>query len=598
MKSLTRLWLVLAQELGSRCSVDVTHDIKTVECRVEHEGLSLFTIAMPDLCSFFESCLEEGYMDASLLPGWKTGKGRKIPAFLQGFFCLVFDRETGRILGNSSRQSDAVFAIRQLLLLYKKMKMDPTERRIQAAIAGYVSCEQELKEGEKTVRLGTLPQTFAWLFSTILNTLTREIDNFELNPKHGPGATADKKKGNKKFLFDRWTWRLESVFPSSEYAVPNYRYFNGDNLAFDTPEQELPVKVVFVPKTQKAPRIIAEEPSYIQYCQQAIACRLKDLISQSDLVGPMMDMNDQTRNRELARLGSITGRLSTIDLSEASDRVLNSTVVALFKPWPSVLEAIQATRSRRALLPNGQTVRLSKFASMGSALCFPVETMVFLTIVVDACLRGGDVTRISEHDIKSLHGSVSVYGDDIIVPSYTATDVMKLLQDNLLKVNTSKSFIHGPFKESCGGDYFYGFNVTPIKVRRLPSSHLTDEDFVSLCATRNQFYWHGLWQTAGWMDEYLHAQRRAYTIVPRKSNGVGRESVLLSSEDKWNNRLQMFETLCLVDIAKAPENKISGAAALHKCLAGDFKDPLYDGHLLRSGRTSSVNLKRKGVPAG
>jgi hypothetical protein len=43
MKSLTSLWSCVASEMATRCCTSATRDIKTVVCRVEHEGLSFFS---------------------------------------------------------------------------------------------------------------------------------------------------------------------------------------------------------------------------------------------------------------------------------------------------------------------------------------------------------------------------------------------------------------------------------------------------------------------------------------------------------------------------------------------------------------------------
>jgi len=86
---------------------------------------------------------------------------------------------------------------------------------------------------------------------------------------------------------------------------------------------------------------------------------------------------------------------------------------------------------------------------MGSALTFPLEAMIFLGIVVLAASKVRHVSVTMEF-VRSLHGSVRVYGDDIIVPVDIAEGAVELLEVFGLRVNRSKSFWTGKFRESCG----------------------------------------------------------------------------------------------------------------------------------------------------
>jgi hypothetical protein len=79
----------------------------------------------------------------------------------------------------------------------------------------------------------------------------------------------------------------------------------------------------------------------------------------------------------MAKEGSVSGEIATIDLSDASDRVSLALVEELFGFNPGFLRFLKLSRSPFAQLPGGELVLLNKFASMGSALTFPVEAMVF-----------------------------------------------------------------------------------------------------------------------------------------------------------------------------------------------------------------------------
>ena len=604
MKRLTELWFVLACELGQWCSVNPERDIKTVAHRSEHEGESFYTIELPMFAEAFEQSLALMRLEPSLFRGWKLAKkGRRSPAFLQGFLLLVFDPITGDLLPYSRAQAHAVYAIRQLTLLAKKVEPvrystrsseSARRRRSARAIKQYADLEVHLKRLEESVDLGTLPTTFAMLYSSVMNAMDRKIQNIELRPKHGPGSTADGVLGNKKFLNRTWPLRLQREFPYQDYAVAGW---NSDLQppVYLAPSEEIPVKVITVPKTQKSPRIIAMEPVHMQYMQQALLADLVPLLESDPIVGPLIGFSSQEENRSLARYASLSGALATLDLSEASDRLLNSIVVKLTAPWPNVADAIQATRSRRARLPDNTLVRLSKFASMGSAMCFVIEAMVFLAIVIDyLTLADNPLGPGRWRSISDYHGQVRVYGDDIIVPVHSATDVEAHLESFGLKVNRSKSFSTGPFRESCGGDYFFGQDVGVVKLRTEPLPHRNDDGlFLSLLETRNLFYERGLVSTAKYIDAVQKKVRRVPVKPKGSQGGIGRYSD--SSEPMIRSKAltQSTEVLLLKNVSRPPANAVGSVGALTKCTLGDFSDPLYSEHLTRSGRPASVNLKMR-----
>jgi hypothetical protein len=66
-------------------------------------------------------------------------------------------------------------------------------------------------------------------------------------------------------------------------------------------------------------------------------------------------------------------------------------------------------------------------------------------------------------------GNWAVFGDDIIV-CREAYDLFCQFLDRLgLRVNLAKSFNQGPFRESCGHDYFKGHDVRGVYLKRLAS---------------------------------------------------------------------------------------------------------------------------------
>jgi hypothetical protein len=164
-------------------------------------------------------------------------------------------------------------------------------------------------------------------------------------------------------------------------------------------------------------------------------------------------MEDQTRNQRLAQVGSLFRNYGTIDLSSASDTVTLPLVEALFKGSP-IWEELWSSRTGYAMLDK-ERIKLIKFAPMGSAVCFPIESMIFASVV-----------RVAQKHV-GVHNDFVVYGDDIICHSLVFDEVISLLEKLHFRVNEKKTFYpSSPFKESCGKEYYYGDDVTPFRIPR------------------------------------------------------------------------------------------------------------------------------------
>ena len=63
-----------------------------------------------------------------------------------------------------------------------------------------------------------------------------------------------------------------------------------------------------------------------------------------------------------------------------------------------------------------------------------------------------------------------MYGDDIIVPSNASADAVAVLRAFGFTPNARKTFTTGSFRESCGGDYFMGYDVRSVYITTEPSN--------------------------------------------------------------------------------------------------------------------------------
>lgn len=591
MKSLTELWCRVCEDLAPLCdSSDVRADIAYARCRVEKEGFAFMALTLPAYATDFERSLELGCISSDLFRGFRRRGG--LPAFLSGFLRRIFDTR-GRLL--TSPDPNAVRAVRQLTLLFKKVETDIAPEKARLAIDGYRKTDRQL--GEVKLPLDpSLSVVFATLFGPMLNVLDRKISSFELVGRHGPGAVAEGLMGNEKFSILEWPESIDSVLPAVGSIVPSWRY--GTEISFVSDEQVRPAKVVLVPKTFKGPRVIAEEPVCKQFAQQALWREIPPSLKYCPFP-KIIGFSDQEVNRDLARKGSIDGSLATLDLSEASDRVHWDLVQYLFVDYPHILDYLEATRSSVSVLPDGSTVELNKFASMGSALCFPIEAMVFATIIAWSAQKAGFGNPLE------TGASIRVFGDDIIVPGEWNTSVVRDLEAFGLKVNENKSFSQGFFRESCGGDYFRGADVTPIRLKHLPTrEHWRNATWLTNTASvQNRLFERGLYSAAAYLREW--AERSTHcklpAVNPWSAGSQFGNSVLCwyADEDlhtsRMNRGLQKPQVLTLVLRAPSHKAELDGLGALQKCLTADWSDPTSKGHLLRFGRGHDASMIRDWV---
>jgi hypothetical protein len=629
------LWSCTADELAVRCCTSADRDKTTVTARVEHEGLSFLAITLANFGKVTQKWLDQGFVDSSQSTHFaykrKKGSVTGLPCFLWGFLSRVFDPVSGALLENPD--IEAIYAVRQLTLMFSKIALPELPShgksrsvnglrvvkpsRERRAMLEYLQCEQDVKAYDSILDQdykSDFRRMSQMLFGSLFAKVDRDIHNGYVIPKHGPGAVADKLSSNGKYNQQTWTARLQQVFPASSFLIPNQSY--KDELAVRLhmlePGSEVPVRVISVPKTLATPRIIAVEPTAMQYAQQAVLSSLLVAFKEDSFLSRVIGFDDQEPNRVLACRGSLRGDLATLDLSEASDRVSNQHVLEMLEDYPALHGAVQASRSRKADVPGHGVIRLAKFASMGSALCFPIEAMVFTTLVFLGIERELSAPLSRKAVINRFSEQVRVFGDDIIVPRDYVLSVVDELSTFGYKVNIGKSFWTGRFRESCGREYYDGQDVSIVKVRSvLPTRRQDASGVIAAVSLRNQLYWAGLWRSAAWMDNYLRKVLKHFPNVAPTSPLLGRESALGYEFRKLDPNLHSPLTKGYYVKAEPPRDPLVGSGALLKCLlqkqpplggvpyavrhADSFAvDPLPrvdDQHLERSGRPKHVSIK-------
>lgn len=208
-------------------------------------------------------------------------------------------------------------------------------------------------------------------------------------------------------------------------------------------------KLMFVPKSAKTDRAICVEPHTNILLQKGVGSYIRQRLA---LFG--LDLTRQAdKNALFARQGSIDGSYATIDLSSASDTISYAIVLELLPmEWFNLLDSL---RSPETLLPDGTWLVNEKFSSMGNGFTFELETLIFFSLI----------SAIKEVDC--IDGEVMTFGDDIIVPTVMAETSIDFLEFCGFSTNVEKTYLSGPFRESCGKDYFNGVNVRPYQIKEL-----------------------------------------------------------------------------------------------------------------------------------
>lgn len=224
----------------------------------------------------------------------------------------------------------------------------------------------------------------------------------------------------------------------------------------------VPGVLEFVNKNYKTYRAIVIGPSLTGAYQRALGSLMKLRLRHSgiDLYGAKNSITGgQGHQRERARLASLTGLDATIDLKAASDTkaymlIMNLTPI----DWFELMDSLRDDR----VLYQGKSIELEKFSSMGCGFTFELETAVFYSLAYGIARHYG---------IPINSKSISVYGDDIIVPRELGQKIVEVFPLFGFTVNRDKSFLDGPFRESCGGDYVLGVDVRPFFVRDRMTHH-------------------------------------------------------------------------------------------------------------------------------
>ena len=353
-------------------------------------------------------------------------------------------------------------------------------------------------------KLWTLPQLTEW-DAILIGELKRSIYDFWLprgqplagcaedlldHSMTGPGAAIDARGGD--FYTKLFSSPLTATSPVL-YAM--YESYISASIDWSIAENQRrsvfgDCRVVsgsrfhFVPKQNDVSRLICVEPSLNVFYQKGFGTLLERRLNSRFNI----DLSTAPfKNQELARAGSMFDSHVTIDMSSASDSI-SLSMLKEFLP-PDFLRWLKLLRSPKGELKSmvgdfkPGWVELNMISSMGNGYTFPLQTM-FFSCIVDACIRARSYQPTLQYTMDGIEAEVpeggqslspaiasewSVFGDDIVCPKYITKDVLRLLSITGFEVNTSKTFVEGLFRESCGRDFFRGHDVRGFYVKRLDS---------------------------------------------------------------------------------------------------------------------------------
>lgn len=330
-------------------------------------------------------------------------------------------------------------------------------------------------------------------------------------------------------------------------------------------------RLIYVPKNYKAMRGVNPEPAGIMFFQQGVKDVLYEYISRHRLLSEVLPLSNQERNRALAQFGSFVDSFATVDLSAASDSISWTLVKSVFRDTP-LYKWILATRSTHTLVcVDGKTnvlCPIHKYAPMGSALTFPVESLLFACITYIVYRKCCELKKLRFTDVL-FRDTVAVYGDDIVCPTWIYYGLTATLRKLGFIPNEEKSFHEGHFRESCGIEAFRGDDVTPLRFgktfvfskilkpfRIFPGEISQYYSKINSCYFRGYHILRTLWLEQLKLARVDRKLKRSvllrYTNKVDSDEGIYTPSYIVYDDKRvrYNADLQRIEVLCTVETSE------------------------------------------------
>jgi hypothetical protein len=429
--------------------------------------------------------------------------------------------------------------IRQCLTFCYKAEQLPTNEQLEEAQASFENTDSDIAVWDFAFKQSISQHPIIRSARRIVHSVLHRIDYREITPMHGPGAVFPSKAPIHKSNFSTVYSTLQECYPYDQFfcGLPSFwKEIMVDGDRDLTSADRIQAKLVAVPKDSRGPRLICVHPCEAVWIQQGIRKKLESAIERSPLTAGRVNFTDQSINARLALAASLDQKYCTIDLKEASDRISLELVRHLFDD----VKFLECCRAVDVKLLDGRVIVLKKFAPMGNAITFPIQSILFFSLVVAGL----------KHYYNVNCTDVYVFGDDIIVPSQYYEGAIKALVLSGLVPNASKCFVRGFFRESCGTDAYKGVDVTPLRMKVRDAD--SDSNAASLCDLAKRLKLQG----------YTACSSFLYSIVSKRYGSLG----LTNNPDcqgiveyveypythlitklerfhiRWNRSLQRYET--------------------------------------------------------
>lgn len=283
----------------------------------------------------------------------------------------------------------------------------------------------------------------------------------DLDFSFGPGANYGVRGDTS--VFQKISSDLECTFAMAD-VLPDFLGEFPGWISLET----VPVNLVrgsqltFVLKDAKTMRPICIEPLLNGLYQKGVGSYLRERLLRWGV-----NLRDQSVNQTLAAKAEKL-RLATVDFTSASDTIAYLLVQDLLPhPWFEFLDVARSPRFEY----RGRWYNFQKFSSMGNAYTFELETLIFFAMACAVCEEVGVSYIVGEN----LH----VYGDDVIIPQEAFLLFQEMSSICGFTLNFEKSYASGIFFESCGHDYYKGYNVRPFLVKDKRLTTLSDAFYIA-----------------------------------------------------------------------------------------------------------------------
>jgi hypothetical protein len=296
----------------------------------------------------------------------------------------------------------------------------------------------------------------------------------EVFPRFGPGATFSD-QGRLTTVADKMV-SIPTVTPYSAPFLDMWSQTAWGREYLRRPEKAGRIKFTSadrfttVPKDAKTDRSIAIQPSINILYQLGVGSAMRQRLAKWGI-----DLTDgQDTHRRVACEASMSGLMSTIDLSSASDTISSEVVKALMPTdWYDLLCMLRTTHTQ---VRKDLRLHLQKFSAMGNGFTFELETTIFAALIK---------VTLDDLGMPSRAGrDFYVYGDDMIVSREATRAVLSVLRYFGFIPNPKKTFTTGSFRESCGGDYFDG---GPVRAHFLKDEPNEPHEIIALANGLRRF---------------------------------------------------------------------------------------------------------------